>query len=203
MEKNGAKFQQNLNEVRLLDSYKNVQKIILEENARSLKSVESEDVENAIDLILNADKVFVIGVGRVLLMLQAFVKRLNHLGIKAYYVGEINEPPITKKDLLIVGSGSGESVVPIAIANVAKKYKVNILYIGSNLSSSIGKIADSKIRIPCPTKLKLKDELPSMQPMSTLFEQSLLLLCDIIAYMILKRKNIDLDLLEQYHANLE
>ncbi|MFR5079817.1 MAG: hypothetical protein ACLTDX_18120 [[Clostridium] innocuum] len=40
----------------------------------------------------DAETVFAVGVGRVLLMLQAFVKRLNHLGIEATYVGAIDEP---------------------------------------------------------------------------------------------------------------
>lgn len=177
--------------------------MILEENMRSLETIEDKDVEKMAELILDSNKVFVVGVGRVLLMLQAFVKRLNHIGIEAYYVGEINEPAITDKDLLIVGSGSGESAIPLAIANIAKKYKAKILYIGSNINSSIGKISDFSIRIPCPTKLKLKDELHSMQPMSSLFEQSLLLFCDAVSYIILKKKNIDLNSLWKYHANLE
>ena len=39
--------------------------------------------------------------------------------------------------------------------------------------------------------------------MSSLFEQSLLLLGDIVAKMIVERKQINLKSLWQYHANLE
>lgn len=59
------------------------------------------------------------------------------------------------------------------------------------------------VRIPVQTKLYLEDEISSNQPMSSLFEQSLLLLGDIVAKMIVERKQINLKSLWQYHANLE
>lgn len=44
---------------------------------------------------------------------------------------------------------------------------------------------------------------PSQQPMTSLFEQSLLLLGDAIAMSMVRRKNLDLDALWEHHANLE
>jgi 6-phospho-3-hexuloisomerase len=63
--------------------------------------------------------------------------------------------------------------------------------------------ADYFVRIPVSTKLNLPNEVPSIQPMTSLFEQSLLLLGDTIALMMIKEKNIDMPSLWQYHANLE
>ena len=177
--------------------------IVLEEINTVLEAVDGKKVEDMIEMICLAEKVFVVGVGRVLLMLKAFVKRLNHIGINANYVGAIDEPAITEKDVLIVGSGSGETVVSVAIAKVAKRHNARIIHIGSNAKSSVGEIADLFVRIPCRTKLNLEDEIASKQPMSSLFEQSLLLLTDIIAYMIIKNKNLDIKTLWYKHANLE
>lgn len=64
-------------------------------------------------------------------------------------------------------------------------------------------ISDFMVRIPVRTKCYLEDEISSSQPMTTLFEQSLLLLGDIIAKMIVERKNINMDSLWRCHANLE
>ncbi|MBP5294467.1 MAG: sugar isomerase, partial [Lachnospiraceae bacterium] len=131
------------------------------------------------------------------------VKRLAHLGIKAHYVGEITEPAIQKGDLLIVGSGSGMTYFPAGIAKKAHDAGARIVHIGSNPNSSLKDIAAFMVRIPVRTKYYLEDEIDSAQPMTSLFEQSLLLLGDIVAKMIIERKQLDLKELWQYHANLE
>ena len=64
-------------------------------------------------------------------------------------------------------------------------------------------IADFMVRIPVRTKFYLDDEIDSCQPMTTIFDQSLLLLGDIIAKMMIEEKNINMKDLWQYHANLE
>ena len=64
-------------------------------------------------------------------------------------------------------------------------------------------IADFMVRIPVRTKFYLEDEIDSCQPMTTIFDQSLLLLGDIIAKMIIEEKNLDMKGLWKYHANLE
>lgn len=177
--------------------------LILNEIKLSLEMLEEKEINDLINAILAAKKVFVVGVGRVLLMLQAFAKRLNHLDIETYYVGMLNEPAITSNDLLIVGSGSGESIIPVTIATKAKQFDAKIAYIGTNMNSTVANLANYKLRIPCSTKLKLQEEVHSQQIMSSLFEQSLLLTCDLISLLLVKEKNLDLDALWQNHANLE
>lgn len=184
-------------------TFHSVNREIMAELETCMAAIDDRAASQMAARILGARKVFAIGVGRVMLMLQAFVKRLNHLGIEAYYVGEINEPAITGDDVLLVASGSGESAVPIAIARVSKKYGPDILYIGSNTQSTIAGMAKVTLRIPCRTKLNLTGELTSVQPMSSMFEQSLLLVLDTLAFMILREKDIVLSDLWQKHANLE
>jgi 6-phospho-3-hexuloisomerase len=139
----------------------------------------------------------------VMLCLQAVTKRLAHLGINAHYVGEITEPAITSKDLLIVGSGSGTTLFPVSIARKAKSFGATVIHIGSNPKSDMKDIADFMVRIPVRTKLYLDDEIESTQPMTSLFEQTLLLLGDIVAKMIIDDRKVNLKELWQYHANLE
>lgn len=176
---------------------------ILSECDTALNCVDEAAVEDLIKRIMDADKVFFVGVGRVKLSLEAFAKRLNHLGISAHVVGDINEPAMTDRDLLIVGSGSGESLVPVVIARKAKEIGGSVVHIGSNSSSTIASMADLIVRIPVQTKLYLKDEIQSEQPMSSLFEQSLLLLADTVSMMIVEKNNVDIKSLWQFHANLE
>lgn len=185
-------------------NYEYYRDMVLQENKQALGMVDGKSVSSLVDMICESEKVFVVGVGRVLLMLQAFVKRLNHLGIDANFVGAVNEPPITDRDLLIVGSASGESIVPLEIVKKAKSFNAKIAHIGSNKNSSMAKYENLFVRIPCRSKLMLEDEIDSRQLMSSLFEQSLLLLSDIVAMMIAEKKGIrDIKALWRRHANLE
>lgn len=184
--------------------YTEAKDTVLQELQTVFANVKEEEVLALTAAICEAESVFVVGVGRVLLMLQAFVKRLHHLGIEATYVGAVDEPAITENDLLIVGSGSGESAVPLTIVKIARTHHARIAHIGSNASSSMTPYEDLFIRIPCSTKLNLQDEIKSQQVMSSLFEQSLLLLADMVALLIVDKKQItDLYALWKKHANLE
>lgn len=184
-------------------SYYLVKDDVLAELEKALSAVDEASVRRLIDEILAAEKVFFVGVGRVMLSLQAFAKRLAHLGISAHCVGDITEPAITERDLLIAGSGSGASIVPVVICHKAKELGARIVHIGSNENSEISSLAAFVVRIPVKTKLDLPDEIGSDQIMTSLFEQSLFLLGDIVAKMIAEEQRLDLDALWEKHANLE
>lgn len=176
---------------------------IIQELDLALKSVEPQSIEKLVDEILNAEQVFFVGVGRVFLALQSIAKRLAHLGIQTHCVGEITEPALTDKDLLVVGSGSGSSLVPLNIAKKAKTVGAGIVHIGSNPCSEMKDIADFMVRIPVRTKLYMDNEIESKQPMTTLFDQALLIMGDTIAKMIIEERCLDMKELWKYHANLE
>ncbi|GGN64063.1 MULTISPECIES: 6-phospho-3-hexuloisomerase [Oceanobacillus] len=184
-------------------SYVETAKKITDELTTTLNQVNEEEIYSLLDEINKAEKVFFVGVGRVLLSLKAIAKRLAHLGVKTYFVGQITEPAITEKDLLIVGSGSGETAFPLIIAKKAKDNHARVAHIGTNPESSMKEYTDCFIKIPVSSKLSLPGEIQSVQPMTSLFEQSLLLLGDTLALMMIKEQNIDMKELWRYHANLE
>lgn len=186
-----------------ISAYTATKDMVINEINAALSSIDEEEVVRLIDDICDAEKVFLTGVGRVKMSLEAFAKRLSHLGINVNVVGDITEPAITEKDLLIVGSGSGESIIPVAIARKAKEFNAKVVHIGSNQKGSIAYYTDYMVRIPVRTRLYLEDEVDSKQIMTSLFEQALLILGDIIARMIVDEKRIDLRELWRHHANLE
>lgn len=183
--------------------YRETMETITEECRLTLSKVNPESVDEFVNVLLAAEKVFFIGLGRVMLSLEAMAKRFAHLGVNTVCVGQITEPAITNADALIVGSGSGESVIPVSIAKIAKKYGAKIIYIGSNPESTMAGMADVFVRIPARSKLYLEDETESVQPMTSLFEQSLLLFGDTVAKLIIDKNNINIKELWQCHANLE
>lgn len=184
-------------------TYQQISELVVSELRTSLGSIETESVERLIDIVLSSRKVFFVGVGRVMLSLQAIAKRWAHLGIDTHLVGEITEPAITADDVLIVGSGSGTTLFPAGIAQKAHKIGAKVVHIGSNPNSPLKDIVCLMVRIPVRTKYYLEDEIDSQQPMTSLFEQTLLLLGDVVAKVIIDRKELDMKGLWQYHANLE
>ena len=184
-------------------SFQKIQKEVCNEIRFVLSKVDEKEVEVFIDNLLGAKKLFFIGVGRVMFMTKAFAKRLKHLGIDVHVVGEIVEPPITTHDILVVGSGSGETMVPVNMAKLAQKFKAKVGLITSSHKSTLKKLADVSVIIPCPTKLHLPEEPISKQPMGNLFEQSLFILCDCLTIILQKRLGIAGEKMWKTHANLE
>ncbi len=185
------------------DDYKKTSQLIVTECQMALEAIDENSVYEYLEMVLSAKRVFFIGVGRVLLALKAIAKRYVHLGIESVIVGETTEPAITAEDMLVVGSGSGETIIPVEITKKAKSFGAKIVHIGSNPNSSLKDIVDLFIRIPVESKVKMSDAICSCQPMTALFEQSLLLFGDTTALLLIQKKQLDLKQLWEFHANLE
>ena len=197
-----------------MKNYKVSSEEIIKEIKNSIVSVPFKQTENLIKQIIKADRVFLVAIGRVNLSLQCFGKRLSHLGIKVELVGSLTEKPASKKDLLIVASGSGESLIPVQISKKAKQIGCKILLITSAKKSTIRKISNYVVELHSPTKTvkKTKNENlfdkasktnKSIQPMSSLFDQALHIYGDIVAVGIIEKLKINRKKLWRFHANLE
>ena len=67
--------------------YGEVKELVLQELSLSLGTIKEEEVEHLLEIVLSSRKVFFVGVGRVLLSLQAVAKRWAHLGNEYPYCG--------------------------------------------------------------------------------------------------------------------
>ncbi len=183
--------------------YLEAKNTVLTECQNALTAIEFEQIRQYMDALASAEQVFFVGVGRVMLALKCIAKRYAHLGVRAVVVGEITEPAMTDKDVLIVGSGSGETLFPLGIAKKAHEIGAKVIHIGSNPASSMTQVEDLFVRIPVESRAKAPDEIHSSQPITSLFEQSLLLFGDITAMMMVEDQGIQISTLWKYHANLE
>lgn len=175
---------------------------ILAELKRTLSSIKDEDAEKAVEGILRAQKVFVAGGGRSGFMAKAFVMRMMHVGLEAYVVGETVTPNLEPDDIFIVGSGSGETQSLAAMTGKAKNIGATVVVITTNSTSTIGKLADIPIEIPAQAKAEGTSG-KSIQPMGSLFEQSLLLFYDAVILRFMDKKGLKSDVMYGRHANLE
>ena len=177
---------------------------ILEELGKTLARVDSDQGEKLVTAIIDSRAIFVAGAGRSGLALRSFAMRLMHLGLSGYVVGETITPNITHKDMLLIGSGSGSTGSLVAHAETARAIGATIGLITIQRDSPIGRMADIVLTIPAPTPKVGKDlGYSSVQPMRSLFEQSLLLTLDAIILMLMDKCQIDADVMSNRHSNLE
>ena len=169
----------------------------------ALGKIDENELAAFIECMLKSKTVFVIGVGRVMLMLQAFAKRIKHLGFDSYVVGETTIPGIKEGDLLLAASGSGETLTTVNVARLAKKHGATVALITASSKSTQRDISDVVLRIPSPTKLHMPDETSSDQPMTNLFEQSLLIFCDCLSIILQDKLKVTDEEMWEVHANLE
>ena len=175
---------------------------ILAELKRTIEHINDEEAEKLVEGILRAKKVFVAGGGRSGFMAKAFVMRMMHVGLDAYVVGETVTPNLEVDDIFIVGSGSGETQSLAAMTKKAKSIGATVVAVTINPDSTIGKLADIQIEIPAQAKAEGASG-KSIQPMGSLFEQSLLLFYDAVILRFMERKGLSSDTMYGRHANLE
>lgn len=179
-------------------------KIILKELEQTLTSISESDTEKLTDMIEKANRIFLAGCGRSGLMVRGFAMRLMHMGKKVHVVGETTAPSIQPDDLLIIASGSGETGSLVAMANKCKKIGAALATVTIFPNATIGKMADCTVVIDAPTaKSEEKTAMSSIQPMGSLFEQSLLLYLDSVILQLMKIENLTSDIMFKLHANLE
>ena len=176
---------------------------VLEELEGALSAISPGEAKAFADAILNAERIFVAGAGRSGLAAKAFAMRLMHLGLPVFVAGETTTPGIRAGDLIVIGSGSGATVSLAGMAEKAKAVGASVALVTIFPASRIGSLADLVVEIPAPTPKASASRLTSIQPMGSLFEQSLLLFLDITVMELMARKATNSDAMFQRHANLE
>ena len=177
---------------------------ILNELQESAKLIDEQELQEAKAFIMQANRVFVAGMGRSGYAARAFSNRLMHLGISTFFVGEATTPAIAKGDLLVIGSGSGTTGSLVSMANKAKDIGADIATITIFPQATIGKLAKVCIRIPGATpKSQEENVFQSKQPLGSAFEQMSWLVYDVLIQMIMGEKGISVEEMFSRHANLE
>lgn len=188
------------------DNAVNISLEILQELEGVLKGVDPSQTAALEKAILSAKRIFTAGAGRSQLMMRGLAMRLMHFGFSAFVVGETITPACGPGDLVIIGSGSGETATLAVVAARAKKAGADLALLTIYPDSTIGRLADLVVQLNATTaKVKTPEGDAAFQPGGNTFEQSLLLLCDAMVINILEQKGIQdrNAVLMKAHANLE
>ncbi len=177
---------------------------ILKELEDNAKLISAEELVQFAEVIQKAKRVFVAGAGRSGFAARAFSNRLMHLGLTVYFVGEPTTPAIKEGDLLVIGSGSGETGSLVTMANKAKRAGAGVITVTIHPEASIGTLADACICIPGATpKSGLTDTAASIQPMGNAFEQMSWLVYDAVVMILMDKLEKTEEEMFRLHANLE
>ena len=165
-----------------------------------LSKVSDKDIKNIKKLFLKTKRVFLYGAGRSGLVAKAFAIRLVHLGFQTFVIGETITAPVQKDDLVIIISGSGETIPAVMTAEIAHNLGAFVVSITGKKDSDIAKFADITLYIKSTCN---EEERKKYAPLGTLFEVSVWILLDGITADLLDQKKETEEDMRSRHATLE
>lgn len=180
---------------------------ILAELTRNAAYIDNHCLEAFTELLLQSKEhhIFLAGAGRSGIFMKAFSNRLMHLGFAVSNVGEITSPHSKAGDLLIIGSGSGETGSLLSLAQKARENHLHVALITMDSSSSLAKLSDCVVLLP-GTSPKLngpEHTLSSIQFGASAFEQMCMLTYDAVIMDLKSHLHKSSEEMFALHADLE
>ena len=166
-------------------------------------------IELIYDGLIKKRKFFLLASGRSAFILQCFATRLVHLGAEVYMITNLaSMPALTKRDILIVLSGSGTTAIVVSLlknyVNTVKPY--GIATITSHPETIIGRVGDVTIKLKGRTKRDVdRDHTDTavLTPEGTQFEIAAFVYLDaIIAELAIKLGKTNEDLLKRHSESV-
>jgi 6-phospho 3-hexuloisomerase len=165
-----------------------------------LNSVSDEDIKKIKELFFNSNRIFVYGAGRSGLVAKAFAIRLMHLGFQTFVIGETITAPVQKGDMVLIISGSGETIPAVMTAEIANNLEASVVSITGKKKSDIARFADITLYISASCN---DVERKRYAPLGTLFEASVWILLDGIIADLLDSKEESEENMRGRHATLQ
>lgn len=185
-----------------MKNYYDIANIVLDEHRKVLLDVDSDQVEMLIDKICEADSIQIFGQGRMYCSAKAFAMRLMHMGFDVHVVFETTCPNLKKEDLLIA-NGPCTSVYE-TVMKLAKQVGATVCSISPHKDDKYSDYADFTVLLRGQMAPGAPGvEIPSIQPMASLFEQTIFVFEDIIIQMLMERCGITARMMEERHTNLD
>jgi len=166
--------------------------------------LDDAQVDHAVRMIADANKIAVFAGGREKLQIMGFAMRLFHMGRNVAVEGDMTCPPLGKGDLFIVTIGPGEISTGLALMDVAKKAGATILFITAQPLGRGAIYADFVLTLPAQTMADDQGELRSSTlPMGSLYEGALFVLFEVMILKLIDHLGISAEAMRANHTNLE
>ena len=184
-------------------SYKKIANKVIELEIDALKKLKNS-INNSFDKAVNAivkcqSKIILCGVGKSYLIASKIAATLSSVGCPSFSISANdcshgNLGSISKKDLLIVISNSGNTQELIPVIKFANRYKIILIGIVSKKNSLLYKASDIKLVIP-----EVKEAGLGIVPTSSTSEQ--LAIGDCLAVAALNKKRFSKQNFKEFHPS--
>ncbi|MGD1060106.1 MAG: 6-phospho-3-hexuloisomerase [Methanomassiliicoccales archaeon] len=169
---------------------------IVNEAQRALEAVDDKAIEQFVDAIIGAKKIFAYGVGRSGLVAKAFSVRLVQMGLDVHIIGETTTPIVEAGDLVIIVSNTGETMSAIQTANIVGRIGAKVALVTSNAHSKLASASSIVVEIP----VRRDENRPKLAPLGTLFEASSFLLLDSLVPVLMQKLDQTEHMMRRRHA---
>lgn len=153
-----------------------------------------------LDVLQPARRVFLYGRGRSGFVARAFAVRLMHLGYQTYVVGETITAPVTKQDVVVLVSGSGLTYPVVMTAELGRRQGATVVAITAQPESEVARLAHVVVPIVPPDG---NGERAKLAPLGTIFETSAWLFFDAVVALLMQRLKETEASMRRRHATLE
>ncbi len=168
------------------------------------EQMEEAAAERLVQMLLEADRIFVTGKGRSGLIAECFAMRLMQMGFEVHVPGEATCPRIQQGDLMVALSCSGTTMTTVQLARISHDAGAAVVALTANEATALTEPADHVVLVPVTGRdVKERYRYVLGPHNNTLFEEALLLYFDAMVYAILERERIPKTTLDQRHTNLE
>lgn len=176
------------------------------------ENMDQASLEGFAQMLVSANRIFVMGAGRSGLVAKSFAMRLMHIGFQVYVVGEIVTPAVAAGDVVVAISGSGNTRTISEFGDICKKLNVKLITVTTNKDSTLGRMSDLVVLIggkqkPSQSKEYMERQLvgnhKSMTPLGTLFELTAAVFLDAFIAKLMVMRGVDESFLKQRHTVLE
>lgn len=176
---------------------------IVAELAQTLSRVDADEVDRVVEAILEADTVFVLGVGREGLAARGFAMRLAHLGLRVHWGWDDTAPAVSAADVFVMVNGSGNIGHLDYVFDQVQAAGAMTVVLSAISAARTPQRADVAFIVPAAVYRGEADLVASIQPMGSLFEQATQLVCDILVLQLADRLDLSFADLVARHRNFE
>jgi 6-phospho-3-hexuloisomerase len=169
---------------------------IQKEISDAVSSISEESQDRLIDLLLKKKTIFIYGSGRSGLVGKFFAVRLVQLGLDVHFVGDMTTPIISKDDLAVLISNTGETMSAVQTANIARRIGCHVICL---TSASTSKLAHASNDVICLDVMRNSDT-KLYAPLGTIFEDAVVMFFDSIVPCLMKKLECTEDCMRKRHA---
>ena len=186
------------------DEYQELFKKVMKEHLAVFEAQDVIELEQFMDLIIQADRIFCMGVGREGISTRGFAMRLMHLGKEVHWIWDDTTPGMKQGDLFIATTGSGKIGHIQYVTEQAKQSGATVAIFTCSANQVNRVFAVFVLFVPASVFNGTDSRaVKSIQPMGNLFEQHLYMLFDIIVIMLERRLKLSHEAMEARHRNVE